>query len=95
MIWMTGGVSGRGGGEACAVGHDVGGVGCCGGRVDLDGGHSSAVDECLDAEVEVGLGTGDGGAEVLVAVADVDDGGVVAVDLDDWRLAVARCRRGR
>ena len=39
----------------------------------------------LDAEVEVGLRAGDGGAEVVVGGADLDDGGVVAVDLDDGR----------
>jgi hypothetical protein len=68
------------------VGDDViNRIGCRGARVDLDGAHRRAVDECLDAEVEVGRGAGDGGAKVVVGGADLDGGGVVAVNLDDGR----------
>ena len=71
------------------VGGDVvDGVGCGLAGVDLHGAHCGAVDEGLDAEVEVGLRAGDGGAEVVIGGADLDDGGVVAVDLDD-----GGCRR--
>ena len=63
------------------------GGGLCG--VELDGVHRGAVDLGGDAEVEVGLWAGDGCAEVAVRGADVDDGGIVAVDLQHRR----RCRR--
>jgi hypothetical protein len=39
----------------------------------------------VDAEVEVGLRAGDRGAEVGVARADLDDGRIVAVNVDDGR----------
>ena len=78
--------SGAGRGEAGLVGGDVvDGVGGHAARVDDDVGHECAVEEGLDAEVEVGLWAGDGGAEVSVGVADVDYGGVVAVDGDGRR----------
>ena len=48
------------------------------GGVDLYRRHGDAVDEGLDAEVEVGLRCCDRRAEVLVAVPHLDDGGVVA-----------------
>ena len=35
---------------------------------------------------------GDGGAEVVVGGADLDDGGVVAVDLDGVGVPSLRCR---
>jgi hypothetical protein len=35
--------------------------------------------------VEIGRRAGDRGVRVGVGVADVDDGGVVAVDGDGWR----------
>jgi hypothetical protein len=57
------------GGEAGLVGGDVlNGVGCCLGRVELDGVHRGAVDVGCDAEVEVLPRTGDGGTEVVVVV---------------------------
>ena len=65
------------------VGGDVGnGVGCGRGGIDSDGAHGGAVHEGVDPEVEVGGGAGDGGAEVVVGVPYLDDGGVVAVDLN-------------
>jgi len=55
--------SGAGGCEALGVGYDVlNGVRGGRARVDLDGRHGGAVDEGLDAEIEVGCGSGDGGA---------------------------------
>ena len=53
--------------------------------VDLHGARFNAVDVGRDAEVEVGLRAGDRGAEVVVGIAHLDDGGVVAVDLNDGR----------
>jgi hypothetical protein len=52
------------------------------GRVDLDRVGRDAVDEGLDAQVEVGLRAGDRSAQVGVGVPCLDDGGIVAVDLD-------------
>jgi hypothetical protein len=52
------------------------GVGGCLGGVDDDGAHGCAIEEGLDAEVEIGLWAGDGGAEVGVGIADLDDGGL-------------------
>jgi hypothetical protein len=87
--------AGGGGGHACVVGGDVvDGVRGCGARVEQNGGYERAVEEGFDAEVEVGLGTGDRGAEVGVAVADVDDGWIIAVDLDDGRCAGVELRIG-
>jgi len=61
------------------VGGDVGGV-------DDDVADERAVEEVLQAEVEVGCRAGDGGAEVLVGRSDRDVRRVVAVGLDDgWR----------
>jgi len=66
--------AGGGCGHAGAVGgHVVDGVGGHAARVEDDVGHEGAVEERLDAEVEVGLRAGDGGTEVGVAVADMDD----------------------
>jgi hypothetical protein len=64
-----------------AVGGDV--INCVGGGlggVDLNRGEGSAVEEGLDAEVEVLLWAGDGCAEVVVGDADLDDRGVLAID---------------
>ena len=84
--------AGRGAREALAVGHDVGdGVGRGGAGVELDGALKRAVEVGLNAEVEIGLGAGDGRSEVGVARADLDDGRVVAVDLDHGR-GVGRVR---
>jgi hypothetical protein len=56
------------------------------GRVDDDVADECAVEEVFGAEVFVRIGrAGDGRAEVLVALADMDDGRVVAVDLDAGR----------
>jgi hypothetical protein len=60
------------------------------GRIDDDVGYECAVDEGLDAEVEVRLRPGYRGAQVDIGVADVDDGGVVTGDLDDGRPAGGR-----
>jgi hypothetical protein len=51
----------------------------------------AAVHRYLDAQVEVGLRAGDGGAEIVVGVADLDDRGVVAVDLNDGRGVRGGC----
>ncbi len=51
----------------------------------------SAVQLGLDAEVEVLLRAGDCRAEIVVGGADLDDGGVVAVDGDGGRGGVWRC----
>lgn len=70
------------------VGGDVvNGVGCRCTRVDLHGARLDAVDVGLDAEVEVGLRAGDRGAEIVVGVPCLDDGGIGAIDLDDGRCA--------
>ena len=58
-------------------------------RVEHDVAHELAVEEIFEAEIEVGFGAGDGGAEVGVAVADVDDGGVSACN-DDGRRDTGR-----
>ena len=53
--------AGGGGGEAVLIGHDVvDGVGNGLGCVEDDVAHERAVEEGLDAEVEVGRGAGDG-----------------------------------
>ncbi len=55
-----------------------------------DVGHEPAIEECFDAEVEVGLRAGNRGAQVSIGVTGVDDGRVVAVDLDHGRSAGGR-----
>jgi hypothetical protein len=66
--------AGRRGGEAGLVGGDVvDGVGCHGAGVYLNRVHGRAVDVGCDAEVEDGRRAGDGGAEVGVGCADLDD----------------------
>ena len=74
------------------VGGDVlNSVGCCGARVDLHWAHISAVDVCGDPEVEGRLRAGDRGAEVVVRVPYLDDGGVeVGFRADDGFLASSR-----
>jgi hypothetical protein len=73
-------------GEAGLVGGDVvNRVGCDLGRVDDDVAYECAVEIGLDAEVEVGLRACDRGAEVVVRVPYLDDGGVIAVDVDRGR----------
>jgi hypothetical protein len=58
---------------ALAVGGDVvDGVGGHAARVDDDVGHKRAVEDGLDAKVEVGHRAGDGGAQVGVGVANVN-----------------------
>jgi hypothetical protein len=64
------------------------GGGLCG--VELDWVHRRAIDVGGDAEVEVCLRAGVRGAEVSVAVADMDGRRVVDVDLDDGRCAGGR-----
>jgi hypothetical protein len=54
----------------------LGGVGRGGTGGDLDRGHCGAVDEGLDAGANARLRAGDGGAEVVLVVAEEDDGGV-------------------
>jgi hypothetical protein len=53
------------------------------GGVDLDGVHFSPVHVGRDAEVEVRLWAGDRRTKVAVCCTDLDDCGIVAVDLDD------------
>jgi len=78
--------AGGGCGEAGGVGRDVvDSVGGDLGRVDNDVARECAVEEVFQAEVEVGKWRGDCGAEVLVGRADLDVGGVFAVDGDDRR----------
>jgi hypothetical protein len=80
-----------GGREACVVGGDVvNGVGRHGGRVEDDVGYEGAVEEGLDAEVEVGRRASDRGARIDVGVAGMDDRRVVAVDLDGGRSVGGR-----
>lgn len=57
-------------------------VGCYGTGVDLHRTRFYSVHVCCDPEVEVGCGRGDDSAGVVVGVRYLDDGGVVAVDLD-------------
>lgn len=78
-------VDGAGGGAGGVRGDVVDSVGGRLGRVDDDVGDERAVEEGLDAEVEVLLRAGDGGAEVVVGTADTDVRGVRAVDRDDGR----------
>jgi hypothetical protein len=87
--WMrTVRVEGRSG---PAVGGDVvDDVGGYATRVENDVADECAVEEGLDTEVEIGLRGGDGRAQVGIGVADVDDGGVVAIDLDDGRCVGGR-----
>jgi hypothetical protein len=64
------------------AGHDVvDGVGCGLGGVERDSADKRAIQVSRDAEVEVGFRAGDGGAEVGVGGADLDDGGVSAIQL--------------
>ncbi len=74
------------------VGRDI--IDRIGGRgagVDHDGVLKGAIEIGLDAEVEIGLRAGNRRSEVAVARADLDDGGVVAIDLDDrWRVSGGR-----
>jgi hypothetical protein len=80
---------------AGAVGGDVvDGVGGYAARVDDDVRYEGAVEQGLDVQVEVGLRASNRGAQVGVAVVDVDGGGVVAVDLDDGRGAGGAWLRG-
>lgn len=84
--------AGGGGGAGGVRGDVVDGVGGRLGSVDDDVGDERAVEEGLDAEVEVLLRAGDGGAEIVVGVADVDVRGVVALDFDDWGFGWVRRR---
>ena len=61
------------------------------GRVDDDVARESAVEIGRDAEVEIGFWPGDGGAEVVVGLPYLDDGGVVAVDGEGRRGRGWRC----
>jgi hypothetical protein len=58
-------------------------------RYRADGGRGAAVHDRLDAEVEVLLRAGDGRAEVGVGSADLEDGGVVAVDSVELTYALS------
>ena len=82
------------------VGRDVlNGVGGGFRGVELNGVYRFAVDEGVDAEVEVGRGASDGRAGVGVSGADLDDGWITAVYLDDWwcvgRFRIRGCCRVR
>jgi hypothetical protein len=62
-------------------------------RVERYGGDGGAVEEKVEPQVGVGLlRAGDAGAEVDVAVANVEVGGVVALDFDDRGLGWVRRR---
>lgn len=72
--------AGGGRGETGRVGHDiVDGVGRDLGRVEQNVAHERAIQESPDAEILVGLGCGDCGAKIGVAVADMDVRRVLAV----------------
>jgi len=47
------------------------------------------IHDYIDTEIEIGLRAGDRCTEVGVGCADVDGGGVIAVDLDDGGVSVA------
>ena len=83
-------------GEGAGIGCDiVYGVGGDFRRVEHDVADECAVEEVFEAEVFIGVGrAGDGGAEVGVAVADMDVGGVLAVDLNGRWFDVAHHGRG-
>jgi len=89
--------SGAGRGEAVIVGGDVvDRIGCDLARVEDDVARERAVEECLVAEVRVSRlsrpGVAHGRAKICVAVADLDDRRIGAVDGDGRRGG--RCRRG-
>ena len=78
--------AGRGACEAILVGDDVvDRIGRSLRSFDREGRHRDAIEIGGNVQVEVGLRAGDRRAEVTVARADLDDGGVCSVDLNNWR----------
>jgi hypothetical protein len=77
--------TGGGGGAGGVFGHVLDNVGRRGGRIERDEWYQCAVHEVAQAEIGVGLGgAGYAGAEVVVAVADVEVGGVVSSVVEPW-----------